>query len=183
MSTLVPLILICVNLQVWNRFFNLCQNLFFWVKYDINVEIFRKGFEDLLVNEPILEFEENSENELLEKIWGYLSSNKTLVPRSIYYTWNTGHADIVEIKTLTISMNCSCSNLGPHFSIETSFSIRESHSTESSESTNRKCVLYDDLLKTCGTYWTNSIRIFVKSTPCLKYDIREHLRIAAATSL
>ena len=136
-----------------------------------------------MVNEPILEFEENSDNELLEKIWGYLSKNKTLVPRSIYYTWNPGHADMEEIKTLTISMNCSCSNTGLHFMIETSSSIREDCSTESNESTNRKCVLYDDLLKTCGSFWMNSIRILVESTPCLKYDISEHLRIAAATSL
>jgi hypothetical protein len=144
--------------------------------YDINVEIFRKGFEELLVNEPILDLEENFDNELLEKIWGYLSRNKTLVPRSIYSTWNPGHANIVEIKTLKISMNCSCSNLGPHFLIEKS-SIRESQSTESNERTNRKCVKYNDLLKTCDPSWTNSIRIFVESTPCLKYDIREHLKI------
>jgi hypothetical protein len=153
-----------VDLRLHANLASLFKNLehqFPWANHKpLHLNRFQAGFEEVLRDEPILEFE-SPDDELISQVWKYLQEHNSLSPLPVIESYNPGIGDITTVSTLTISVrkdeNCwieiSESTTSPSRLTNDDFERYETRNC-----VTKKCVSRDKLLETCDK-WIPGLRM------------------------
>ncbi len=140
-------------------FFENLEHQFPWANHKpLQLNRFQAGFEEVLRDEPLLEFE--SPDDLISLLLDYLQEHKSVSPRPLLKSYNPGHGDIATLTTLRIHVGENAT-----FSVELSETKKQfgtkPGTVETSVQVTRKSASCDTLLRACGECWIPGLRIAV----------------------